>query len=392
MNQSILTEILCVISVFISLLLALFLFTVKTQHKLSNRLLACFIIMSGIDISGFISYYFLNDYPDIGMFRLQTVFLIIPFFYLYVLSVCYSDFKLKPKHLLHVIPFVITNLVVTPRFYLADLPDKELFISHYIQLPEAIFIQVSATLQITFYLIAAFVVLKKSKKIYLENYTEPTIITYAWLFQLTSLLSVEYFIAFIKNLLKFTGYTNINDNAHLIVGFAVFGVLCWFVLKALHYPDLFRGVDSKLRLVQDILPEPKYGTNQPDTDQRNTGQPQADKLTVKIAQLKEFMAQTEPYLEPSLTVQDLADQMKMPVRDLSILINHHLDQHFFDFINEYRIQKAMEILKDPLKRELNIQEVLYAAGFNSKSTFNFAFKKHTQLTPTQYRNNSLQAT
>ena len=385
MNQSILTEILSVISVFISFLLAVFLLTVKTQHKLSNRLLACFIILSGIDIGGLFSYYFLNDYPDIGMFRFQTAFLIIPFFYLYVLSVCYSDFKLKPKHLLHGIPYVIGNFIVTPRFYLADLPAKELFDSHYTQMPEAVLGQVLINLQFIFYFAAIFLALKKFKKIYLENYTDPAIITYKWLHQLTVLLSVQYFIAFIKNLLKFTAYTDITNNAHLMVGLASLSLLCWFVLKALHHPDLFRGIDSKLLPVEEFLPEPEY-----ETGQDQTGQDQPEELKVKIEQLREFMTQTESYLEPSLTVQNLADQIEMPVRDLSILINHHLGQHFFDFVNEYRIQKAMDILKDPLKNELNIQEVLYAVGFNSKSTFNFAFKKYTQLTPTQYRKNSLQ--
>jgi len=68
------------------------------------------------------------------------------------------------------------------------------------------------------------------------------------------------------------------------------------------------------------------------------------------------------------------------------LINHHMDQHFFDFVNEYRIQKAMNILKDKSKKELTILEILYEVGFNSKSSFNTSFKKYTRLTPTEYRN------
>lgn len=104
------------------------------------------------------------------------------------------------------------------------------------------------------------------------------------------------------------------------------------------------------------------------------------------------MIEQEPYLEPSLTIQELANQIEMPVRDLSLLINHHLNQHFFDFVNEYRIQRAMKILKDPTKKELTILEILYEVGFNSKSSFNTAFKKYTNLTPTKYRNNALSTT
>jgi YesN/AraC family two-component response regulator len=98
------------------------------------------------------------------------------------------------------------------------------------------------------------------------------------------------------------------------------------------------------------------------------------------------MTEKEPFLDPSLTIQELSNQINIPVRDLSILINHHMDQHFFDFVNEYRIQKAMNILKDQSKSQLTVLEILYEVGFNSKSSFNTSFKKYTSLTPTAYRN------
>ena len=98
------------------------------------------------------------------------------------------------------------------------------------------------------------------------------------------------------------------------------------------------------------------------------------------------MLEKEPYLEPSLTIQELANQIKMPTRELSILINHHINQHFFDFVNEYRIQKAMKILKSADQTKLTILEILYQVGFNSKSSFNTYFKKYTNLTPTDFRN------
>jgi AraC-like DNA-binding protein len=80
--------------------------------------------------------------------------------------------------------------------------------------------------------------------------------------------------------------------------------------------------------------------------------------------------------------------MDLPMRQLSVLINQYLNQHFFDFVNEYIINKAKEILKNPEKKEVTILEILYEVGFNSKSSFNTAFKKHTGLTPTQFRKKS----
>ena len=158
-------------------------------------------------------------------------------------------------------------------------------------------------------------------------------------------------------------------------------VTCWFVLKALNHPELFRGIDSKLQLARDILPKENENSVEIKDNQN-------DVITAQISTLKQYMAEKEPFLDPSLTIQELSNQIDIPVRDLSVLINHHIDQHFFDFVNEYRIQKAMNILKNPLKSDLTVLEILYEVGFNSKSSFNTSFKKYTNLTPTAYRNAS----
>ena len=104
-----------------------------------------------------------------------------------------------------------------------------------------------------------------------------------------------------------------------------------------------------------------------------------------LNRVRQYMEDKEPYLNPSLSIHDLARQTNSPTRELSILINHHLNKHFFDFVNEYRIEKAKQMLTDPDKKEFTVLEILYDVGFNSKSSFNTAFKKYTGFTPTQYR-------
>jgi AraC-like DNA-binding protein len=111
----------------------------------------------------------------------------------------------------------------------------------------------------------------------------------------------------------------------------------------------------------------------------------------KINSLNTFMSEEEPFLDPSLTIYELSKQIGFPAKELSLLINHDLNQHFFDFVNGFRIRKAMEILADPDKKELTVLEILYEVGFNSKSSFNTAFKKYTQLTPTEYRRKHLRS-
>jgi len=97
------------------------------------------------------------------------------------------------------------------------------------------------------------------------------------------------------------------------------------------------------------------------------------------------MEKEKPYLDFGLTLQKLSIQTDIPEKELSILINHQLNKHFFDFINEYRINDAKTLLQDPAKKGLTVLEILYEVGFNSKSSFYTAFKKATNQTPTAYR-------
>jgi len=54
-------------------------------------------------------------------------------------------------------------------------------------------------------------------------------------------------------------------------------------------------------------------------------------------------------------------------------------------VNSYRIEEAKKFFSDPVNRKKTVLEILYEVGFNSKSVFNNAFKKHTGITPTQFR-------
>ena len=366
------------ISVFVSLLMAFFLYTVKTENKLANRLFAWFFIVSAIDLSGFFVFEYIQDFLNLVIFRWTICLLAMPLFYLYVLAVCYSDFRLKWKHSLHLLPIIVVNLVFLPRFYLGM--NKEL-LNSIDQMPEIYFIQILIEFQYVFYIVSAFLVLKQYKEIYLENYANPSSLTYKYLFQMTIVFLVAHCLVALKNVLRYSDYRQVFLWLNVVVGTVALFITCWLVMKALNHPELFRGINSKLKLTKDILPEINDNTIEVKEHYNEV-------IDEQILNLKQYMTDKEPFLNPSLTIQELANQIDIPVRDLSVLINHKMDQHFFDFVNEYRIQKAMTILKDKSKSDLTVLEILYEVGFNSKSSFNTSFKKYTNLTPTAYRNAS----
>jgi len=365
-------EVIAAIAVFISLLLAVFLLTVKTERKLENRLFAAFLIINAIDISGLFMHLFVYSY-NLKAFKISAYLLVMPLFYLYVNAVCYSDFTLKRKHLLHLIPFIVVNLILVPRLYLAEGAAKEDFFKVMWSSPEMFVYQIIGELQYFFYIVGVFLVLKKYKKIYLENYTNSNTLLYKWLSQLAVIFLVIHLCIILKNIVRYTQDRDLFIWLNIVAGTVFLLVACWFILKALNYPELFRRIDSTLQPTKDFA-ETLETENKTD-----------ETKSFQIEQLKNFMVEKEPFLNPSLTIHELADQVNIPVRELSVLINHHLDQHFFDFVNEYRIKKAMTILKDPTKKEYTVLEILYEVGFNSKSSFHTSFKKYTNQTPTAFR-------
>jgi YesN/AraC family two-component response regulator len=97
------------------------------------------------------------------------------------------------------------------------------------------------------------------------------------------------------------------------------------------------------------------------------------------------MESSKPYLEPELTLDQLASRLSLKPRILSQTINEILGQNFFDFINRFRIKEASRLLTNPPDEKTTIQEIYYEAGFHSKSSFNTLFKKYTGLTPREFR-------
>lgn len=102
------------------------------------------------------------------------------------------------------------------------------------------------------------------------------------------------------------------------------------------------------------------------------------------SRLTGFMMHNKVYLDTELSLETLSQKVNIPRHHITQLLNDHLHKSFYRFINEYRIQDAVEKLKDPAT-EINILSLAYDCGFNSKSSFNNYFKQLTGYTPSAYR-------
>lgn len=91
------------------------------------------------------------------------------------------------------------------------------------------------------------------------------------------------------------------------------------------------------------------------------------------------------YLEPSLTLTDLSKSLGVNSSILSYVINNGFGKNFNDFINEFRIAEVKEKLKTA--NDSTLLGIAFDCGFNSKATFNRAFKKFTGFSPKEFQEN-----
>ncbi|WP_051575737.1 helix-turn-helix domain-containing protein [Aquimarina atlantica] len=318
------------------------------------------------------TFVFLKLTPVLDILRMDIgAFFQAPLLFLFTLSVIYSDFKLSSKHLIALLPFIVSTAVLLPNFYLANESEQLLFYKNYTHTLEGKLSYTLAHLQNLFYIIITFVLLARYKKLVFENYSKSTNTNYKWLFQMNMMCLLLFIFALVKNIYRFGDHFGFISILRLSTSLIMLGFTCWLIFKALNAPKLFRGISSNLQLAS-ILKTEKIN-------------PEIDVWNSQKAKLKEFMSEKEPYLDSDLTIKSLANQMQMEERDLSILINTQLNLNFYEFINTYRINKAKKILEDTSQSKLTILEILYQVGYNSKSSFNTAFKKATGITPTVYR-------
>lgn len=105
--------------------------------------------------------------------------------------------------------------------------------------------------------------------------------------------------------------------------------------------------------------------------------------------LEQIMQTQKLFLKPDLTLPKLAQAVDCSVNHLSQVINAGFGMSFFDYLNQYRIEQAKELLKWHDGQCAAILNVAFAVGFNSNSAFYAAFKKRVGRTPAQYRRDQL---
>jgi|GEM_PF-7084073 len=108
---------------------------------------------------------------------------------------------------------------------------------------------------------------------------------------------------------------------------------------------------------------------------------------ILIERLNNLYAEQKIYLNPELSIGDLASKLDTNRSYLSEAINKAYDKNFNTYTNEFRVKEAINLFSDPNSDMMTIETIAAKAGFNNRTSFYQAFKKITGLTPMQFKKN-----
>jgi len=114
--------------------------------------------------------------------------------------------------------------------------------------------------------------------------------------------------------------------------------------------------------------------------------PPPSELKQKGIWLKNAIKANLYYRDPELSLSSLAEKLELGPHELSRIINTVLKRSFNDFINEHRVADVIQKMQDPDFAHITLLGIAYESGFNSKTTFNRAFRQMTGKGPFEYKN------
>lgn len=367
------------------LFLALTLINTRDARDAGRPFLAILTIAFAIDLGH--EFLFQSGYL-LSVLQLAFVDPIInllygPSFYLYVRVLTEgSSFKPDRKLWLHALPAVISVVacIFLPRLnaeqfaqlFYEDMPASS---SNEIRVLSVIgYIALGSAFSIGFYLFLSIKRLVQHAKLIREQFSYQEKITLRWLRNLLIALSVLYGILIFDGL--FAGVISTHEDINHLMYLMVVAVIYVMGYMGMKQPAVFLASQPEAGNSETSESEdtPKYKTSALDTEMS----------AALCEELQQYMETEKPYLENQLTLPQLAQQVGISPNYLSQVINEQLKVNFFDFINEYRVSEAKSMLATDSEKKANIIDIAHESGFNSKTAFYKAFKKHVGMTPSDF--------
>ena len=310
-------------------------------------------------------------------------YLAFPLFFLYIKAATQGEINLsKWTNFIHFVPFILANIWIAWFFYPLSVAEKiECYQSIHCGSSPLWFNIFYYTLffgVMPAYLIKGFRLLQRYEKNILTKFSYTENVSLSWLNRFFWAMIIVFFGFLLFEVLGNRLLSLIGDSGFKISFLLLIANIFYVGYYGLRHQTIFFDL-------QEFVFE-EVGTPAPE-DPNNKYQYSSltsNKADVYLNDLRQFMVKEKPFLEPKITISELAQRTDIPVSYLSQIINERLEQNFFDFINSYRVEEFKNLLQQPENHNFTLLSLAYEAGFNSKSTFNAIFKKFTGSTPSEF--------
>ena len=308
----------------------------------------------------------------------MQVLLIGPLVYYYTISLVNKGFAFSKKDWLHFVPaalyalyslvvFITDKYVLEDYYFYANGRDKDL----------ANWYQATGLLSMSTYLLLSLRYYSRYKKLVYDKVSFAESMLFRWI--------QHFLIAFLVLIILRVLFFIFNPS------WGEFGSQFWYYISfaVLFFYIAVAGYSNMIR--QESLQLDRMTTFDVFEETETASEPlglglNEEKWKEKLSLL---MKEHELFKNPKLTLQDVAEQMNLTTKTVSTIVNTAFGMNFNDFVNSYRVEEVKEKMKKGEHQKNTLLGLALDAGFNSKATFNRAFKKHTSLSPKEFLENQL---
>ena len=365
------------------------LFTKNAAKSYADYVLSILLLVHCWSVILFLILYseYILLFPHVFKTGLPLNFLIAPCSYLYVRAVLLNEKKFQKRDVIHLIPFFIVLINYIP-FYLLPVNEKVTVIQNSLNywpdtfkyqagfLPENFSILFRLILAII-YLVLQWNLILSYKKVHKESSIQiqiSNVLKWLKLFTITSTVIFFGIIGFMLTVFFLPSYY--NDDLLMQIPSLLVSV-GFFVMAAylLTHPEILSGLPfvKYKEVPSDVINDKSYMLPYINEDYK-----------LEMERIADYFKTEKPYLNKDLNINQVSVALAIPSRELSFIINNHFGQRFNDFLNKYRIEYITKKINKEYLSNYTIEGIASEAGFASKSTFNLAFKKYHQCTPTEY--------
>jgi AraC-like DNA-binding protein len=378
----------------------------KRRNRTANRLLAA--AMAAFSLGMASSVYHAagleQRYPHFFGLSYPLPFLYGPLIYLYAVAAADQGYRLTRRDALHFAPFIAVVLLGLP-VYLMSGVGKLAWFQELRSGNAPLWIQIVDPLKYVSgigYVTATILFLRRHRERVKNSYSSTERVNLRWLLWLGAGATAIWLLAIGIKVAESTGSARASGGDDL-VSLAVAVLVYCIGYMGLRQPEVFRyetaeypvpaAAPADVHAAEPMESAPHVApleleTSPPQASEsvpyERSGLSGAEARRLK-ATLVTLMDTEKPWKNSELTLADLAERLGTTPHKLSEVLNTEVGETFYDFVNGYRVREVQRRIAAGEARALKILSLAMDAGFASKSTFNQVFKKHTSLTPSDFR-------